>query len=82
MLTCDKKNRYRELERKIVLQYRVRQFVFSGNQGGLELAKLLASAYPRMRQFARGHEPPFIAVVTKIGNIYQRMDKTGKMSAG
>src|ERR1700676_1161674 len=82
MLTCDKKNRYRDLERKVVLQNRLRQFVFSGNQGGLELAKLLVSAYPLMKQFARDHERPFIAVVTKVGNVYLRMDKNGKMSAG
>src|SRR5579859_1680142 len=29
MLTCDSKNRYRGLERKSILEYRVRQFVFA-----------------------------------------------------
>jgi hypothetical protein len=35
-----------------------------------------------MKQFAREHERSFIAVVTKVGNVYLRMDKNGKMSGG
>jgi len=80
MLTCDRKNRYRELERKAVLRFRVRQFIFSGNLGGKELAKLLVDCHPAMRNFARLNERPFIAIVTKNGDIYGRMDKDGRMS--
>jgi hypothetical protein len=79
MLTCDRKNRYRELERKIVLQFRVRQFVFSGNLGAVQLAQLLIDSYLDMRKFARENERPFIAVVTKVGNIYLRMDREGNV---
>jgi hypothetical protein len=60
----------------------VRQFVFSGNMGGEELAKLLVETYQKMREFTRKTERPFIAVVTKIGNVYLRMDSKGKHSAG
>lgn len=77
MLTCDSRNRYRELERKAILLHRVRQFVFSGNLGGPALAILLVRIYPQMRSFARRHERPFVAMVTKSGHIELRMDKNG-----
>jgi hypothetical protein len=82
MLTCDRKNRYRELERRTIIRSRVRQFVFSGNLGGEQLARLLVSNYSEMRRFAREHERPFIAVVTKAGNVYLRMDSKGNVSRG
>ena len=77
LLTCDRKNRFRELERRAVLRYRVRQFVFSGNLGGLAVARLLVKIYPQMRDFARKNERPFVAVITVNGNIALRMDKSG-----
>jgi len=80
MLTCDSKNRYRELERKIILRYRVRQFIFSANLGGATLAQLLVSVYPKMRTFARENSRPFVAVITKSGNIYPRMNQRGNVS--
>jgi hypothetical protein len=80
MLTCDSKNRYRELERKSILRHRVRQFVFSGNLGAATLAGLLVRVYPTMRRFAREHERPFVAMITKSGDIYLRMDHQGKSS--
>jgi hypothetical protein len=77
MLTCDSKNRYRGLEHKSILRHRVRQFIFSGNLGAATLAVLLVSVYPKMRTFAREHERPFVAVITKAGDIYLRMDHRG-----
>jgi hypothetical protein len=77
VLTCDKKNRFREVERQAVLRYRVRLFVFSGNLGGPALAKLLVSVYPAMRHFSRKNERPFVAVITVGGHISLRMDKNG-----
>jgi len=82
MLTCDRRNRYRELERRAVLQNRVRQFVFSANLGGLALANLLVKVYQEMRKFSRQHGRPFVAIVTRVGNIYLRMDKQGNMHGG
>jgi len=79
ILSCDRRNRYRELERRAVLRHQVRQFVFSGNLGAPALAKLVVSVYPKMRKFARDNERPFVAIVTPAGNIYLRMDKNGNM---
>lgn len=80
MLTCDSKNRYRELERRTILQYRVRQFVFAANLGGATLAGLLVSVYQKMRRFARQNGRPFVAQITKSGDIYLRMDHRGNVS--
>ena len=80
MLTCDTKNRYRGLERKSIFRYRVRQFIFSGNLGGATLAGLLVKVYPKMRTFARENGRPFVAVITKSGDIYLRMDHRGNVS--
>jgi hypothetical protein len=79
MLTCDRRNRYRELERRAILLHRVRQFVFSGNLGGPALATLLVRIYPQMREFARKNDRPFVAVVTKGGHIELRMEASGHM---
>src|SRR5271169_6156810 len=46
MLTCDSRNRYRELERKSILRYRVRLFITPANLGGAALAQLLVNVYP------------------------------------
>jgi hypothetical protein len=77
MLTCDTKNRYRDLERKNIMLYRLRLFIFTANLGGATLAQLLVKAYPKMRKFARENGRPFVAVVTKQGDIYLRMDNKG-----
>jgi hypothetical protein len=77
MLTCDSKNRYRDLERNSILRHRVRLFVFSGNLGGLALAKLLVNVYPKMRAFSREHSRPFVAGITKSGDVHLRMDHRG-----
>lgn len=82
ILTQDSRNRYRELERKSILRYRVRQFIVSGNLGGVTLAKLLVDSYPKIRAFARENDRPFVAVITKSGDIYLRMDSHGKFSGG
>lgn len=80
MLTCDSKNRYRGVERGSILRFRVRLFVFSGNLGGATLADLLVRVYQKMRTFTREHSRPFVAVITKSGDIYLRMDHRGNVS--
>ena len=77
LLTLDTRNRYRTLERQSILRYGVRQFIFTANLGGTALAQLLVSAYPKMRRFARENGRPFVAVVTKMRDIYLRMDNRG-----
>lgn len=80
MITFDTRNRYRDLERKSILRHRVRLFVFTANLGGAALARLLVGVYQDMKNFARENGRPFVAVVTKAGNIYARMDYKGNVS--
>ncbi|HET8890263.1 MAG TPA: hypothetical protein VFQ41_15285 [Candidatus Angelobacter sp.] len=79
LLTCDSKNRYRDVERAAVLYYKVRQFVFSGNLGGIPLARLLVKIKNEIRQFCRDHERPFVATITVGGKINLLMDKNGNI---
>ena len=79
MLTGDSKNRFRDAERRAVLFYKVRLFIFSGNMGGIPLARLVISLKNKIFQFCREHEPPFIATITTGGKILLRMDKRGNV---
>jgi hypothetical protein len=81
MLTFDTKNRYRDLERESILRCGARLFIFTANLGGAALARLLVSVYPKMRRFARENGRPFVAVITKLGDIYLRMDHRGNFTA-
>jgi hypothetical protein len=55
-------------------RYQVREFYFtSGNFSGAEMAALLVSAWPEMLRVCKKHRPPFIASLTKAGNVYIRL---------
>jgi hypothetical protein len=70
LVTKDKKIRYNELEKGAVLQNRVREFYFSsGNYSGAEMAAVLIAALPKMIRIFRKDVPPFIASITKSGNV-------------
>jgi len=58
----------------------VRLFIFTANLGGAALAQLLVNAYPKVRKFARENGRPFVAVITKSGDIYLRMNNRGNVS--
>jgi len=58
----------------------VRLFIFTANLGGAALAQLLVNAYPKVRKFARENGRPFVAVITKSGDIYLRMSNRGNVS--
>jgi hypothetical protein len=77
MLTLDSRNRYRTLEHMCILRHKVRQFIFTANLGEAALARLLVNVYPKMRKFAREHPRPFVANVTKLGDVYLRMNNKG-----
>jgi len=82
VLTLDRRNRHREVELQSIKLHRVRVFNFAANLGEHALAKLLDKVYPEMRKFCRANERPFVAAITKSGNIYLRMDHTGKKVTG
>jgi hypothetical protein len=74
LLTKDKRIRFNDLEKRTVIANRVREFYFtSGNFNGQEMAGLLAVALPEMFRLCKKHRPPFIASLTKAGNVHIRL---------
>ena len=82
LLTADQTIRYSEVEKRAVVRHKVREFVFtSGNLSRFELARLIKIAMPSMQKLCLKQKPPFIASITKSGNVSLRYPKpasTGK----
>lgn len=73
MLTSDKRIRYNLLEKRALEEHAVREFVFaSGNMSGQDMAAALELALPKMRRFSRKLKPPFVASITRTGEVYLR----------
>lgn len=80
LITVDKNIRYNELERRALMRFRVRAFVFtSGNLSGDDMAKLLVTAFPKMERICRRHDPPFVASITKSGAVHLRFESAGRV---
>jgi PIN like domain len=76
LLTADKNIRYNLLEKRALQKNRVREFVFaSGNMSGLEMAQALEGALSKMRRFCRRFRPPFVATITRNGEVHLRWPK-------
>lgn len=70
VLTKDQRIRYREIERKALLNAGVGVFIFmSGNVPFPKMAEIIAKALPRMMNFAHQTTPPFIAGVYKDSSV-------------
>ena len=77
MLTADKRIRYNFLEKRALEEHAVREFVFaSGNMSGEDMAATLELALPKMRRFCRRTQPPFVASITRTGEVHLRWPKT------
>jgi len=76
LLTADKRIRYNLLEKKALAECRVKEFVFaSGNLSGEEMAVALERALPKMVRIAGRMEPPFVAAITRSGEVHLRWPK-------
>jgi hypothetical protein len=76
LLTTDKQLRYNFLEKRALQRNAVREFVFaSGNMSGQEMAAALALALPRMWKLCRKIDPPFVAAITRKGEVHLRWPK-------
>jgi predicted nuclease of predicted toxin-antitoxin system len=70
VLTKDEKIRRRAHERKALMQAGVRAFVLvAGNLSGPEMAAAFVQALPAIHRFLARHNPPFIARVTRGGEV-------------
>jgi PIN like domain len=76
LLTADKRIRYNFLEKRALEKNAVREFVFaSGNMSGKEMATALEVALPKMQRICRKVQPPFVAAITRIGEVHIRWPK-------
>lgn len=76
LLTADKRIRYNFLEKRALEQHAVREFVFaSGNMSGEDMGTALELALPKMRRLTRKLEPPFVAAITRNGEVHLRWPK-------
>jgi hypothetical protein len=76
LLTCDKRIRYNLLEKRALAEHAVREFVFtSGNMSGQDMAAARELALPEMRHLSSRLEPPFVAVITRTGEVHLRWPK-------
>ncbi|MGA8220203.1 MAG: hypothetical protein WB780_01015, partial [Candidatus Acidiferrales bacterium] len=79
LLTSDKKIRYNFLEKRALQKNRVREFVFvSGNMSGAEMAGALDLAIGKMQRMCRRFRPPFVAVITRAGEVHLRWPQPKK----
>ena len=73
LLTSDKRIRYNLLEKHALKIHAVREFVFtSGNMSGQDMAEALTLALQKMRNLCRRTKPPFVASITRTGDVYMR----------
>jgi hypothetical protein len=76
LLTTDKRIRYNLLEKRALEQHAVREFVFaSGNLSGEDMAVALVLALPKMRRLCAKIKPPFVAGITRTGEVHLRWPK-------
>jgi hypothetical protein len=76
LLTTDKRIRYNFLEKRALEENAVREFVFtSGNMSGQDMAAALALALPKMRRLCGKLKPPFVAAITRTGEVHLRWPK-------
>jgi len=81
LLTADKRIRYNLLEKRALEKNAVREFVFaSGNMSGQEMANALETALGKMKKMCRKCKPPFVAAVTRTGEVHLRWPKRNPAS--
>jgi hypothetical protein len=79
LLTADKRIRYNLLEKRALEKNAVREFVFaSGNMSGQEMAQALERALRKMQRLCRKFGPPFVAAITRAGEVHMRWPKPPK----
>ena len=68
LVTADQKQRTRTLESELIKQFKIREFVFTSGEVG-DVGKLLVKANRSMRNLCRNHAGPFVASISKSGNV-------------
>ena len=77
LLTADKRIRYNFLEKQALKEHAVHEFVFaSGNMSGQDMASALELALPKMQRLYSKVKPPFVAAITRTGEVHLRWPKS------
>jgi hypothetical protein len=71
LVTFDKKQRTRLLERKLIQQFKIREFVFTSSEIG-DPGDLLVKASRQMRAICKDRSGSFVATISKSGKVYLR----------
>lgn len=74
LVTFDKKQRTRFLERKLIDQFKIREFVFTSSRIG-DPGDLLVKANRQMRNLCKKHNGPFVASISQSGKVYFREER-------
>jgi len=75
IFTKDQRIRYRNPEKLAVKKAKACVFTISGGDlKGIEMAEVFIKALPKIKKFVKKHQPPFIARVTKSGNVAMLVD--------
>ena len=71
VVTVDRRIRYRQLEWLAFKAGMVRAFAFSsGNLRAEEMAEIFLKALPKITRFVEELNPPFLATITKSGDVH------------
>ncbi len=80
VLTKDRRIRYRNLERRALMQAGVAAFILTaGDLTGEEMAGVFVAALPTMKRFLAMHDPPFIAAITRGGRASLILDSSNRL---
>jgi hypothetical protein len=71
LITADQKQRTRTLECEMIKRHKIRQFVFTSSEVG-DVGELLVKARVKMRKLCSNNEGPFVASISKSGNVALR----------
>ncbi len=70
LITADQRQRIKRLENRKIRQYRVREFAFTdGTMGKALLCEVLLKAKNKMRKLCRENPGPFVASISRSGNV-------------
>jgi len=71
LITADKRQRIRPLERQLIVLFKVREFVFTSASVG-NIGELLVKVRRKMRNMCSRNEGPFVAAISQSGHIAPR----------
>ena len=71
LITADKRQRTRPLERQLIVLFKVREFVFTSAAAG-NIGELLVRVRRKMRNLCSRNEGPFVAAISQSGHIALR----------